>query len=161
MMGDRKYIVATCGDDFSHVTVFSWTLTHSDVAKGIRRSMRSSHLTGPFTIRSAGFIDNRGRPYGRSESLNLDGHEDDEEVLRDFLGAGYVLDEGAVKEVPFGDLLREMVRLGDSQMLSHKDEQRMVSAWLQGEVTPELREEVVESLAELREKIKCVLEDSK
>lgn len=92
MMGDRKYIVVTTdGGEDTHILVFSWFLRHADIWKGARRSMRQLGMAAE--VRSAGFIDHRGRPYGRSESLDLDGHEDDEEVLRDFLGGGYVLED--------------------------------------------------------------------
>lgn len=91
MMGDRKYIVITVHED-THVLVFDWFLRHDDMWKGARRSLRHIGQLSGAEVRSAGFIDYRGRPYGRSESLNIDGHEDDEMVLREFLGGGYVLD---------------------------------------------------------------------
>lgn len=68
--------------------VFPEQLRHYEMAHLVTIAGRRSVVIGPaplYVAKGAGFYSDRGRTYGRSESLNLDSRPEDAEVVQRLL----------------------------------------------------------------------------
>lgn len=72
-MNQVKYITIRSAM-FDTAIVFGSVMGHNDVAKIFQAA--------GFTVLGAGFVDHEGKPYGRSTSLKIGPHEQDEFLLR-------------------------------------------------------------------------------
>lgn len=87
-MREHKYVIAEDEDGSPHVMLFDARLVHKYVWAGARRSYRT--MGAELKPVSAGFFypgdsATRASAWGRSDSLDLDSHEDDTQLIQAFL----------------------------------------------------------------------------